>query len=80
MGTKVKKKFSLQAAWNKRLELHAEADKLRAEGSKLYAEGDVIFAEAVLAVHGNIEIEWQDWDHCILETGEVFGLGKDGEE
>ena len=33
-------KNMLQIAWQKRLELHTEGDKLRAEGNKLYAEAD----------------------------------------
>lgn len=52
--------------------------KLWAEGSKLWAEGDKLWAEAILEVHGNIKIEWKNWDEkkqdheCHLETGEVF--------
>ena len=62
--------ITLQMAWESRL-------KLRAEGSKLRAEGDKLWAETILAVCGNIKIEWrwnkaaQDYD-CILETGEHF--------
>ena len=38
-------KNELQIAWQKRLELHAEGDKLYAEGYKLRAEGDKLRAE-----------------------------------
>jgi hypothetical protein len=82
---------TLSSAWDERLRLQAHGDKLRAEadklwaganklsaeGHKLSAEGDKLWAEAILAVHGNIKIEWlwneaaQDHD-CILETGECF--------
>jgi len=38
-------KNMLQIAWQKRLELHAEGDKLCVEGDKLYVEGDKLRAE-----------------------------------
>ena len=83
--------ITLQMAWESRLKLRAEGSKLRAEGDKLWAEGNKLWAEGVklwaegnklwaetiLAVCGNIKIEWrwnkaaQDYD-CILETGEHF--------
>jgi hypothetical protein len=58
--------------------LRAEGDKLRAEGDKLWAEGDKLWAEAILEVHGNIKLEWKNYDskkddfERHLETGEVF--------
>lgn len=45
---------------------------------KLRDEGDKLWAEAILAVYGNIKLEWKNWDgnkqscECHLETGEVF--------
>jgi hypothetical protein len=83
--------ITLQVAWESRLKLWAEGSKLRAEGDKLWAEGsklwaegdklwaegDKLWAETILAIHGNIKIEWR-WneaaedDDCILETGEHF--------
>ena len=65
------KALGLQFIWNIRL-------KLRAEGNKLWAEGDKLWAEAILEVHGNIKLEWKNWDsekrdsECHLETGEIF--------
>jgi hypothetical protein len=50
----------------------AEGDKLRAEGNKLRAEGDKLWAEAVIAVHGNVTMEWKSSAHCVLGTGEEF--------
>ena len=88
----------LRAEGNK---LYAEGDKLCAEGNKLCAEGDKLraegnklWAEAIIEVHGNIKLEWENWDsnkndhECHLETGEVFkpsdvyesGLSEDEEE
>ena len=63
--------------WAEANRLWAEGDKLQAEGSKLWAEGDKLWAEAVLAVHGNIKLEWKNWNEergheCWLENGEVF--------
>ncbi|MFA5936565.1 MAG: hypothetical protein WC822_01665, partial [Candidatus Paceibacterota bacterium] len=52
--------------------LRAEGDKLWAEGDKLYAEGDKLWAEAILAVHGNITLEWKSWDWCVLGNGEEY--------
>ena len=58
--------------------LWAEGSKLWAEGNKLRAEGNKIWAEAILEVHGNIKIEWKNYNEekkdyeCHLETGEVF--------
>ena len=55
--------------------LWAEGAKLRAEGDKLRAEGDKLWAEMIIAVHGNITLEWKwrgdVWD-CHLGTGEIF--------
>jgi DNA repair protein RecN (Recombination protein N) len=42
------------------------------------AEGDILWLDAVIAVHGNIKLEWKNWNEttksyeCHLETGEVF--------
>ena len=51
----------LQNAWTARLKLRAEGDKL--------------WAEMIIAVHGNITLEWKwrgdVWD-CHLGTGEIF--------
>ena len=61
----------LKFAWGVRLTLWAEGDKL-------WAEGDRLWAEAVIAVHGNIKMEWKNWHEdarsyeCHLEGGEVF--------
>jgi len=59
----------LRAEGNK---LRAEGSKLRAEGSKLWAEGDklraegdLVFINAVLSVHGNVEIKWEDDDATV---------------
>ena len=52
--------------------LRAESGKLYAEGNKLRAEGDKLWAEAILYFIGNIEITWNNSNHCILETGEEF--------
>ena len=65
----------LQAEGNK---LQAEGNKLQAEGNKLQADGDILWLDAVIAVHGNIKLEWKNWNEttrsyeCHLETGEVF--------
>ena len=79
------KTLELKFIWSIRLKLyaegnklHAESNKLYAEGSKLHAEGDKLWAEAILAVYGNIKLEWKNWNNkkndyeCHLETGEVF--------
>ena len=67
--------MKLQIAWNARLKLRADGDKLWAEGTKLWAEGDKLWAEAIIKVHGNIKLEWK-WRgnalDCELGTGEVF--------
>lgn len=88
--TKNKKQLGLSFIWGICLRLWAEGDKLwaegdklraegyklLAEGNKLQAEGDKLWAEAILAVHGNIKIEWKNYTEkgfeCHLETGEVF--------
>ena len=65
----------LRAEGNK---LQAESNKLWAEGDKLWAEGNKLWAEAIITVHGNIKLEWKNWNiethlyECHLETGEVF--------
>ena len=70
---------SLKVEWEKRLKLCAEGSKLWAEGSKLRAEGDKLWAEAIIELHGNITLEWKNWNNktqtyeCHLGTGEVFG-------
>ena len=82
---KCDKGVSLLVVWSWRLKLYAESDKLwaegdklRAEGDKLRAEGDILWLDAVIAVHGNIKLEWKNWNRttksheCHLETGEVF--------
>src|SRR3990167_10376617 len=51
--------------------LYAEGYKLYAEGYKLYAEGYELWAETILAVHGNIALEWNKGT-CTLATGEVL--------
>ena len=66
-------------------ELCAESNKLRAEGNRLWAGGDKLrakgnklWAEAVIAHHGNVMIEWKNWNEkarsyeCHLGNGEVF--------
>jgi len=64
-------KVDLKVVWKERLKLYAE-------GNKLCAEGDILWLDAVIAVHGNIKLEWENWDEttksyeCHLETGEVF--------
>ena len=83
--TPMKKSLSLQFIWEYRINLHAEGDKLHAEGNKLWAEGDKLWAEgdklwaeAILSIHGNIKMEWKNYnseknDHeCHLENGEVY--------
>jgi len=50
----------------------AEWHKLWAEGSKLRAEGDLVFINAVLSVHGNVEIKWED-DDVIVEGVRYLG-------
>src|SRR5579859_364510 len=55
--------------------LHAERDKRYAEGDKLHAEGDKLWAEAIIAVYGNIKLEWvyrEDKSSyaCVLEIGQ----------
>ena len=52
--------------------LLAEWHKLWAEGSKLRAEGDLVFINAVLSVHGNVEIKWED-DDVIVEGVRYLG-------
>ena len=65
------KELELRKVWQERLKLRAEGDKLRAEGS-------LIWANAVLAVFGNIKIEWKNWDskkcsyECYLDNGLTF--------
>jgi len=49
----------LQAEGNK---LWAEGAKLWAEGNKLWAEGDKLWVEGILAVYGNIKLEWFEWN------------------
>jgi len=92
MMKKTSKRLVLLVEWEKRCQLMAEgnklwaeSNKLMAEGSKLWAEGDKLMAEgdilwldAVISVHGNIKLEWKNWNcttqsyECHLETGEVF--------
>ena len=68
----------LVKAWEQRLNLYAEGNKLRAEGYKLRAEGYKLWAESVIAQYGNITIEWKNWDYdkksysCVLENGQVY--------
>ena len=82
---KTKKELRLNLIWKIRLQLMAEGDKLVAEGSNLWAEGSnlraegsKLWAEAIIEVHGNIKMEWKNWDskkesyECHLETGEIF--------
>ena len=70
--------------WDEGDKLRAEGDKLRAKGDKLWdegdklrAKGDKLWAEAIIAIKGNIIIEWEyvteksDF-RCKLKTGEVF--------
>ena len=55
--------------------LWAEGYKLKAEGYKLMAEGDKLWADAILAVYGNIKLEWKWRDNildCELENGEIY--------
>ena len=51
--------------WAEGRKLRAEGSKLWAEGSKLYAKGDLVFINAVLSVHGNVEIKWEDDDATV---------------
>ena len=70
--------LTLDFVWGIRLQLRVEGNKLRAEGDKLWAEGDKLWAEGVIAAHGNITMEWKNWNkdkqdyECHLGTGEVF--------
>lgn len=64
--------MNLSVAWQQRLNLRAESDKLRAEsdklryesnklraeGDKIRAESDKLWAEAILEIHGNVEMKW----------------------
>ena len=58
--------------------LYTRDVKLCAEGNKLWAESNRIWAEGILAVYGNITLEWKNYSskkndsECHLETGEVF--------
>ena len=85
MSNMKKKELGLEFIWKIRLQLWAEGSKLRAEGSKLnaegngiWAEGNKLWAEGILAVYGNISLEWKNYNsekkdyECHLETGEVF--------
>ena len=45
---------------------------LWAEWHKLWAEGDLVFINAVLSVHGNVEIKWED-DDVIVEGVRYLG-------
>jgi hypothetical protein len=72
MTNKVKKELGLKSAWDMRLtmwaegnklqteasKLHAEASKLHSEGSKLWAKADKAWAEAILEAHGDIKRQW----------------------
>ena len=61
--------------------LYAESDKLCAKGAKLSAEGDKLWDEAILNVHGNVRLEWKNWNEahqsyeCHLDNGEVYDFG-----
>ena len=79
------KMLTLEFVWEIRMRFRAEGNKLWAEGNKLWAEGDKLraegdklWAEGILAAHGNIKLEWENWHEdkqsyeCHLETGEVF--------
>ncbi len=81
----MKKALGLNFIWRIRIKLRADGDKLRADGDKLWADGaklradgDKLWAEAILEVHGNIKLEWKNYNsdkqdyECHLETGEVF--------
>lgn len=77
-----KKGRTLEAAWNKRLQLYAESEQhldpnfttdIRAEGLKLQAEGDLLWANAILSKFGNIKmVRWNIQGDCYLENGEVY--------
>ena len=64
--------------WAEGSKIWAEGDKLRAEGDKLQAEGNELWAKAIIAVYGNIKLEWKNYNkekqdyECHLETGEIF--------
>ena len=64
--------------WAEGYKLRAEGNKLRAESYKLWAEGYKLWAEAILRIHGNIKLEWKNYNkekedyECHLETGEIF--------
>ena len=75
------------SAWQLRLKLCAEGNKLRAEGNKLWAEGSKLWADgdiailsAVIEVYGNIKVEWKNWNgkhlscELHLENGVVLGF------
>ena len=81
----MKVEVRVQQAWKKRNKLRkkrdklwAESNKLYAEGGKLWAEGDILFLNAVIAVYGDITVEWKNWDHkkqayeCHLGNGIVL--------
>jgi hypothetical protein len=69
------KKLSLQAEWKKYLSLRVEVAGLRARAAGLSARADGLWARAVLAIHGDITIEWKyrngDFD-CKLGNGELY--------
>lgn len=58
--------------WVEGEKLRAEGNKLRAEGNRLWIKGDQLWAEAIIAVHGDIRLDWKSDAHCVLETGEEF--------
>ena len=75
------------AAWMERGKLWEEGYKLRAEGEKLLAEGTKLWMEsnkmllaAMVAVYGDIDIEWKNWNEehqsyeCHLSNGVVLGF------
>ena len=57
--------MTILQAWNERRKLFAESSKLRTEGDKLWAEGDLVFINAVISVHGNVKIKWDDEDATV---------------
>ena len=52
--------------------LCAEGNKLRAEGNKLCAEGDKLWAETILAVCGNVTMNWKSETECVVDGKHTF--------
>ena len=62
----------LNLNWGFRLKLWDEGDKLCAEGNKLCAEGDKLWAETILAVCGNVTMNWKSETECVVDGKHTF--------